>query len=181
MLPLIALYGLVAGIVVAIPMFWMMASATPGSLPENGTLYGYLTMLVAMTAVFLGIKHYRDRTLGGVIRFGRAFAVGVGISAVAGVIYAVGWEVFLAFSGFDFAATYSKMMVDEVRASRATPQEISDVMASAESFVKMYRNPWYRFPLTFIELFPVGLLISLVSAALLRNSRFLPARPASGV
>jgi len=30
--------------------------------------------------------------------------------------------------------------------------------------------------MTFIEIFPVGVLVSLVSAGLLRNSRFLPVR-----
>jgi hypothetical protein len=40
----------------------------------------------------------------------------------------------------------------------------------------MYSNPLYRLPITFVEMFPVGVLISLISAAVLRNSRVLPAR-----
>jgi hypothetical protein len=39
----------------------------------------------------------------------------------------------------------------------------------------MYRNPLYRIPITFVEIFPVGLIVALVSAALLRNPRLLPA------
>ena len=39
-----------------------------------------------------------------------------------------------------------------------------------------YANPLFRLPITFVEMFPIGVLISLVSAAVLRNSRFLPAR-----
>ena len=49
-------------------------------------------------------------------------------------------------------------------------------MINAAAFAKNYANPLYRLPITFVEMFPVGVLISLVSAALLRNSRFLPAR-----
>ena len=44
------------------------------------------------------------------------------------------------------------------------------------AFVEQYRNPLFRLPMTFIEIFPVGVIVSLATAALLRNSRFLPAR-----
>lgn len=39
-----------------------------------------------------------------------------------------------------------------------------------------YANPLFRLPMVFAEIFPVGVLVSLISAALLRNRRFLPAR-----
>jgi Protein of unknown function (DUF4199) len=172
---LIALYGTIAGLIVAIPMVWLMLTLSPGEAPA-GVVYGYLTMIVALTAVFLGVKHYRDKALGGAIKFGPALLVGLGISAVASVIYAIGWEISLAWSGFDFAESYSTAMVEARRAQGASEAELQKAIADAESFVKMYDNPLYRVPITFIEMFPVGVLISLISAALLRNSRFLPAR-----
>ena len=45
-----------------------------------------------------------------------------------------------------------------------------------EVFKTMYANPLLRLPMTFVEIFPVGVLVSLVTAGLLRNSRFLPMR-----
>jgi len=53
---------------------------------------------------------------------------------------------------------------------------LNQAIADAESFATMYKNPLYRMPMTFIEMFPVGLLISLITAAILRNSRVLPAQ-----
>jgi hypothetical protein len=176
MIRLIAYYGIVAGLIVAVPMVWMMMTLTPQTAPANGAIYGYLTMIVALTAVFMGIKHYRDKVLGGVIKFGPALLVGLGISAVASVIYCIGWEISLAWSGFDFAQSYSQSIVEAARAKGASPAEVQKVIADGESFVKMYANPLYRVPITFIEMFPVGVVISLISAALLRNSRLLPAR-----
>ena len=173
---LILIYGAIAGAIVAVPMVVLMLTLTEDTAPDNGALFGYLTMIVALTTVFLGIKHYRDKILGGVIRFWPALALGLAISAVAGVIYVIGWEISLAFSGFDFGAAMSKMMLDAARARGATELELQDVAAQAEAFARMYENPLYRVPITFVEIFPVGVLISLVSAALLRNSRFLPAR-----
>jgi hypothetical protein len=176
MFRLIALYGTIAGFIVAVPMVGMMMMATPGASFENGALYGYLTMIAALTAVFLGIKHYRDKVLGGVIKFLPAFLVGLGISAVASLIYVLGWELSLVLSNFDFAATYSKSMVDAVRARGGSEAEVQQAIADADAFVQMYSNPVYRMGITFVEMFPVGVLISLLSAALLRNSRLLPAR-----
>jgi Protein of unknown function (DUF4199) len=179
MIRLISLYGTVAGLIVAIPMVWLMLTLTPGTAPDEGAVYGYLAMIVALTAVFLGIKHYRDKVLGGAIKFVPALLVGLGISAVASVIYVIGWEVSLALSGFDFAESYSKAMVEAARAKGASQTELQKAIADAASFARMYQNPLYRMPITFIEMFPVGVLISLISAALLRNSRLLPARARS--
>jgi Protein of unknown function (DUF4199) len=174
MIRLIVLYGVVAGLIVAVPMVTLML--TLDSALENGALYGYLTMLVALSAVFLGIKHYRDKVLGGVVKFWPALLVGLGISAVASLFWAVAWEISLALGNFDFAAVYSEAMVDAARARGASDAELQRVVADSEAFVKMYANPLYRLPITFVEMFPIGVLISLVSAAVLRNSRFLPAR-----
>jgi hypothetical protein len=133
-------------------------------------------MIVALTAVFLGVRHYRDKMLGGVIRFVPALLVGLGISAVASVIYAIGWEIALAISGFDFGAFYANLMIEAARAKGVSPAELQHVTTEAAAFAKSYANPLYRFPMTFVEMFPVGVLISLITAALLRNPRVLPAR-----
>ena len=179
MIRLIALYGSIAGLIVAVPMVWSMLMLSPEQVPRNEAVYGYLLMIVALTAVFLGIKHYRDKVLGGAIKFGPALLVGLGISVVASIFYAIGWEISIAASGFDFAATYSKAMVEAARAKGASPAELQKAIADGEAFVKMYANPLYRLAVTFIEMFPVGVLISLISAALLRNSRVLPVRARS--
>jgi hypothetical protein len=178
MFKLILRYGVVAGLIIGIPMMWRMISAKPGEVPVVGMLLTYLVMIVALTAVFLGVKAYRDKTLGGVIRFLPALGVGLGISAVASILYAVAWEISSAYSSFDFVAFYKAYMVDAAKASGASGAELSQAIASADEFEKMYRNPLYRVPMVFIEMFPVGVLISLISAGLLRNPRVLPARPA---
>jgi hypothetical protein len=177
MIGIIIRYGIVAGLIVAIPMMWRMLSAEPGDAnPLGGMLVGYLTMLVALTAVFLGIKQYRDRVLGGAIRFLPAFGLGLGISVVACLLYVIGWEVSMAYSDFDFTAWYANYMVEAARSAGATPEQLAKAAADAKEFSESYRNPLVRIPFTFIEMFPVGVLVSLISALVLRNSRVLPAR-----
>jgi hypothetical protein len=179
MLRIVLIYGVVGGIIVAVPMAVGMLTATESGVPENAALYGYLSMLLAFTMVFVGIKHYRDKVLGGVIRFLPALGVGLGISAVASLFWVIGWEITLA-TGFDFAGAYSDSVVAAAQARGAPAAEIERLSAEAADFLSMYANPLFRLPITFIEMFPIGVLISLISAALLRNSRFLPVRGSGG-
>jgi hypothetical protein len=178
MIGLILRYGIIAGLIVAIPMVTRMLTldASQSTEPLGGMLVGYLTMLVALTAVFLGIKHYRDRFLGGAIRFLPAFGVGLAISAVACVFYVIGWEISMAYSEFDFTKFYANYMVESARAKGASAAELARAAEDAKAFAVSYQNPLVRIPFTFIEMFPVGLLVSLISAAILRNSNVLPAR-----
>jgi hypothetical protein len=179
MTSLIVRYGIVAGLLVATPMLWRMLTVEevqPGENPLGNMLLGYLIMVLALTAVFLGVKRYRDKVLGGAIRFLPALGVGVGISVVACLLYVLAWEISLANSSFDFIAYFKDSMIESARAKGLPPAELGNAIAEAESFATMYSNRLYRMPITFIEMFPVGLLVSLISAAVLRNSRVLPAR-----
>jgi len=179
MLRTILAFGLAAGIVVAVPMCLMVANSEPGSAGHS-YLAGYLVMLVALSLVFVGVKRYRDRTLGGVIRFAPALGMGLAISAVAGVIYVIGWEITLAVTDYSFIDSYAAAAIEAKRADGASAAEIAAVTAQMADFKAQYANPWFRMPITFVEIFPVGVLVSLISAALLRNRQFLPARQATG-
>lgn len=176
MINVILRYGVIAGLIVAVPMVWRMLTLDPdaGGNPMGGMAVTYLVMLVGLTAVFLGIKHYRDRVLGGVIRFLPAFGIGLGISFIASVFYVIGWEISLAYGEFDFATWYADYMVESVKAKGGTVEQIAKAAADAQAFAETYRRPLVRMPWTFIEIFPVGVLVSLISAAILRKHRVLP-------
>ena len=167
------IYGGLAGAIVV-----SIISATIAmDLPSHATSMwvGYLIMLTALSLIFVGVKRYRDVECGGVIRLGRAFGIGLGMAAVAALIYAVGWEIYLATSGHDFMAEYTAGILDGMRADGAPQAAIEAKAVEMRELAESYRNPLFRFPLTFVEIFPVGLLVALVSAALLRNPRVLPA------
>ncbi len=137
--------------------------------------FGYLVMLVALSMIFVGLKRYRDVECGGVIRFGRAFGLGLGIAVVAGLIYVIGWELYTALSGWDFMADYTAHIFQQMRADGASPAAIQAKQEEMRQMAEMYGNPLFRVPMIFAEIFPVGLIVALVSAALLRNPRLLPA------
>lgn len=138
---------------------------------------GYAIMLVALSLVFLGVKQQRDVAGGGVIGFWRAFGMGLAISVIAGVIYVLVWELASAtIIHGDFATRYADAMLAQRRAAGASAAELARLSRELAAFKAEYRDPLVRLPMTFSEIFPVGVVVSLISAALLRNPRFMPTR-----
>lgn len=175
MLKKILSYGALSGLIIGGVLF---AVSLSGGLMHGaaGMAVGYLTMLVGLSLVFVAIKRHRDATLGGVIRFWPAFGLGLGISFVASLIYTISWEAAMAIADVDFATTYAAAVIEQKRAAGASAEALAELSAEMEQFRAMYANPLYRLPMTFTEIFPVGVVVSLISAALLRNSRLWPAR-----
>lgn len=168
-------HGALAGLIVGLPLFGITV-AMNGHTLKYGVVLGYLTMLIALSLVFVAIKRTRDVDLGGVIRFWPAFGLGLAISAVASVFYVIAWEAALAVTGMDFAGDYAKVLIAEQQAKGVSGEALAEFIAGMEEFKAQYANPLYRVPMTLAEILPVGLLVSLVSAGLLRNSGFMPLR-----
>jgi hypothetical protein len=176
MLKTILAYGAIAGLVVGVPLTILTLSMSGGQMMQWGMLVGYASMLLAFTTIFVAIKQRRDRDGGGVIGFWPAFGLGLGIAFVAGLFYVAAWEIGSALSHADFAATYSRAMIEQQRAAGVSGEALARYSAEMADFRRSYANPLFRLPMTFIEIFPVGALVSLIAAALLRNPRFLAAR-----
>ena len=133
-------------------------------------------MIVALSAVFIGVKQHRDKALGGVIKFFPGLIIGLGISFIAGVIYVATWDLSLALTKSDFMAVYAQSAIASQKAKGVSGTQLEAFTAQMHDMVEAYKNPLYRWAITFIEIFPVGVVISLVSAGMLCNSRFMPAR-----
>lgn len=176
MLRKILTYGTVSGLLVGAMM--AVTTTTMSDHATYGMLVGYLTMLIALSLVFLGVKRHRDADLGGVIRFWPAFGMGLGISLIASVFYVLAWEATVAVLHLDFANSYANAVIEKQKAAGVSGEALARLVAEMEHFKTMYADPLYRLPMTFAEIFPVGALVSLLSAVLLRNSRILPARRA---
>lgn len=167
-------YGLLAGFVIIATMLTGIVLGGQDSF-FSSEWFGYLVMLVALTFIFVGVKRYRDVERGGVIKFVPAFAMGLGIAAAAGVAYVAVWEVYLAFTDYAFMDEYVAGVMRTRQAEGLSAATMAQEMAKLESLRTNYSNPLFRIPMTFLEIFPVGLLVSLVSALLLRNPKVLPA------
>jgi ABC-type sugar transport system permease subunit len=171
-------YGLIAGSIVAAMMFITMPLYETGTLKfENGELVGYTTMAVALSMIFFGIKSYRDNYEGGEIKFWKAVRVGLLITAIASVMYALAWEITYNTMSGDFMKLMVEHRMSELKESGVSQAEIDASRAKWEMFSELYKNPFIRFGMTLIEIAPVGLAITFISAGLLRKKTFLPGQP----
>ena len=166
-------FGLIAGGILSAMMLITMPFHDRIDFDKSEVI-GYTTMVLAFLLIFFGVRSYRDNVAGGTIRFGRAFAVGALIAAVASTCYVATWEV-LYFQYFkaapDFLAKYQAHEIEKARADGATEAAIAEQKAKLEKMAAMYRNPVFNAAITFLEPLPVALVMSLVSAGVLSRRR----------
>ena len=168
-------YGLIAGLVtISSIIASMVFASTQGS--SGSEWLGYLIMILALSLIFFGVKRRRDRDLGGVIRFMPAFLAGLTITLVASLIYVAVWEIYLAMTDFSFITNYTAALIEEKNSAGLSAENLERELETIRAMASQYTNPLFRLPITFSEIFPVGLIIALISAAILRNPRALPAR-----
>ena len=128
--------------------------------------------------IFFGIKSYRDHHQGGAIRFWKASQIGLLITLVASLMYAITWEAYNRIrpaSSAAFVDYYIECQVNKLKEKGAPDSEIALEVKKMSDWKTMYGNPVIRFGITMIEILPVGIVITLISAAILRKREVLPA------
>lgn len=169
-------YGLIAGAIVSGMMLITMPFYKNGTFNfDNGELTGYTTMVIALSVIFFGVKSYRDKQSSGVISFWKGVQIGMLITLIAGVMYAVTWEYLYADMGDEFMAKMTEHHMNDLREDGATDADIQKAREEMLGMMETYKNPFVRFPITIMEILPVGIIITLITAALLRRKEFLPA------
>jgi len=169
-------FGLISGAIISL----LMALTVPFQ-DKLGHSYviGYATIVAALLLSFFGIRSYRDNVQNGHITFGKAFLVGLSITVISCICYVVTWEIIYYNFMPDFMDKYAAHILEKMQASGATAAAIQQKSEELNKFKFMYKNPLFNAAMTFIEPFPVGLLITLLSAALLRKKA--PSQPAVAV
>lgn len=170
---LVLTFGLIAGFISIIGFTLMMLN--PDTIDfENGMIYGYASMLLAFSLIFVAVKSYRDKHNGGAVSFGKAFKIGLYISLIASTVYVVVWLVDYYFFLDDFWGRYTEICTDGLIAKGASEDVIAEKVAEIEGWKELYKNPLLAGLITYTEILPVGLLISLIAAAILRRKPQTP-------
>ena len=172
-------FGLIAGAIMILAIF------VSGTLIEREILpiawievTGYTTMLIALSMVFFGIKSYRDKHSNGSITFWKGVQIGVLISLIGSVMYFAGGELYNAVNPHFFPKVmqrFSEHQITNMKAKGASDDEIIKKNEEMAQVLVMFKNPLIRFAVFVMEMFPVGIVVTLVSAGLLRKREMLPA------
>jgi Protein of unknown function (DUF4199) len=161
--------GLIAGVIVSAMFFITMGLYHKNGNYEGGMLIGYASMLLAFSLIFVAIKNYRDKYNAGIISFGKGFKIGLYITLIASTIYVIGWLIDYYCFIPDFAEKYAASMLDKLKAGGAAATEIAAKTKEMDSFITMYKNPVYVILFTYVEILPVGLLVALIAALILKR------------
>ena len=168
-------FGLISGVVSSLLML--------GTIPfmhrigfDYGLVVGYTAIVLSFLLVWFGIRSYREQS-GGAITFTRGFTVGILITLISCAFYVATWELIYFKLQPDFMDKWETYAVEKVRAEGGTPEAVEATRRQMRSFKEAYDNPLTNAAYTFIEPFPVGFLVTVISAAVLRrraSQRLMP-------
>ena len=167
----IIVFGLIAGLICCLNLLAVTLIGNKDFVFDHGMWIGYASMLLAFSLIFVAVKNYRDLYNHGLISFGKAFKIGLYITLIASTVYVVAWLIDYYYFIPDFAEKYSAHMVQKLRDSGASEAEISKQTAEMAGFQRMYKNPFFNALITYTEILPVGLLVSLACALILKRKR----------
>lgn len=163
----VLVFGLVLGLVLCIPWLIMVKMLYTNPEFKSNDLLGYAILVVIYSLIFVGIRNYRNKELGGIISFGTGFKTGALITLVAATIYVVIWLFYYYLFIPDFMDVFTQHMLYQC----ATEDELAAKTVEMENYSKMYENPVFVILLTYAEVIPIGLIVTLVSALILKNNK----------
>ena len=133
-------------------------------------IFGYATMILAFSLIFVAIKNYRDTYNHGQVTFGKALRIGLLITLIASTVYVVVWMIDYSYFVPDYGDKYQAQAIAELKASGASAAEIQRQAAEITSSMAKYKSsPAFRVMFTYLEIVPVGIVVSLIAALILKN------------
>ena len=169
MTKIVLTFGLLSGAVAAVMMFLTLPFAERIGF-DRAVYVGYTTIVISMLFVYFGVRSYRDNVLGGRMNFGKAFTAGMLITLISSACYVAAWLVM--YYGFmpDFANQYADYLVEQARTPGATQAEIDAAIRQGEQARQWLANPLINAAVSFTEPLPVGVMVTLISAAVLKKT-----------
>src|ERR1700730_13559242 len=165
----ILVFGLISGALSSL----MMVATVPFLNKigfDRGYVIGYTVIVLSFLLVFFAIRSYRDNVGNGQITFTKGFLIGISITLISCVFYVLTWEALYFTVLHNFMDNYSAYVVGKLQASGASAAAVQAKLLELKKYKELYENPFFNAAMTFIEPFPVGLVITLLSAGILRKS-----------
>ncbi len=162
-------YGLLSGLVAAVLMTCSALYFKNSTDSKYGELIGYAGILLSMLFVYFGVRSYRESLAGGALSFGKAFQVGILITLISCACYVIAWMIVYHTMMPDFMDQYIERTLAQLKQAGATEDRIREEAARMEAYKAMYRNPFTLAAITFLEPFPVGALVTLITSLVLRR------------
>ncbi len=165
----VLVYGAISGIIVSLFLLSSVGYCYATGNFEGNMWVGYASMILSFSLTFVGIKNFRDKKNEGIISFGKAFKIGLYITLIASSFYVISWLIDYYLFIPDFMEKFGNQTLESAKSSGDSAAEISNKAAEIDRYKEMYKNPLWVILLTYMEILPVGLLVSLISALILKR------------
>lgn len=171
----VLVFGLISGSIISLFMALSMANCFGNNhFGASSMIIGFTAMIVAFSFVFVGIKNYRDKINGGYISFGKSFMTGFWITLIASTMYVITWMFEFHYFMPDFMDKYAAIMIEQTKSSGLPPDQLQAELDKITTMQENYKSPIYRIMYTYLEIVPVGFIITLISALILKRKEKNP-------
>ena len=160
----ILVFGLIMGVILSVNIAIMVHVLYNNPDFKSNDFLGYAALVLRISMVFFGIRNYRNKQLGGYISFGRAFKTGALITLVASTMYVLVWLFYYYLVVPDFMDKYTAHVL-----SSCTKEDLAEKTVQMNSYKEMYKNPVFVILITYSEVLPIGLLVTLISSLILKR------------
>ncbi len=151
--------GIIVSIVMAFTTFYMKQN--PNSEPSS--FLAFLTLSIAYSFVILSIFQTK-KSNSGTITFSKAFLAGFYTLSIISIIYVIVWLIIYYNFFPNFIEQYAEMAM-----KNAKPEDLPKLKEDFEFYKKMYETPFGIIAMTLMEIFPLGIIVSLISALILKR------------
>lgn len=131
-------------------------------------IFGWVGIFVSTIFIFFGIRYYRDRYNNGHLRFGKGLKVGLLILVLPSIAFGV-FNVIYVMLNPEFMEIYYNAQVADLRESLPAAEATLKIQAM-EKEKEMWMSPAVQFVGMFLSVFAVGLIVTVISAFVLRRS-----------
>ena len=169
----VLVFGIIAGIILSVVIVVsvpFMRNMTAESAATN-MFVGYAVQLLTFSLIFFAVKQYRDKHNDGLISFGKAFRIGLWISLIGAAFYVITWAIVYHTMIPDFMDIWGASEIERATKNGASAQEIADIRQQVADGKEMYSKWWGFIGFTLFEILPTGLLVSVISALILKRKR----------
>lgn len=164
-------YGIISGVIATLFMITSTLLHNDNPNLKNGEIIGYSGILIAFIFIFVAVKSYRDKENNGVISFGEAFKIGLYITLIASTFYVATWLIEYYFFMPDFMDKLISSTIENLKAQGLSPTEIEAKSKEMEMYRTWYKNPILVILMSYMEILPVGLFITLISSLILKRKK----------
>lgn len=167
-------FGLILGTILCIHLIYVVDLCYTNPDFEGNDLVGYAGMIIVFSLIFFGVRNYRNKQLNGYISFGKAFKTGALIALTGSTMYVVFWLIYYYLAVPDFLDIYVSKVLKQAVDSGISTSELRTMTADMAEFKELYKNPLFIVITTYIEVLPIGLIVALISALILKRKKVQP-------